>query len=122
MCMGVSCYDVLAMLFDEFISIQENEYHKRVVINEELNESLKEICAGIDNLAEDCDVISYGTEIDEETGEITISADCGEIIIEDKEHPFYKTLEMAKTVWFGKGEEEESVLIKLTFGSIFMEV
>lgn len=110
----IKCFDAALMVIEEaserFTPTKEPDPQKLHLF--------KQCCEGIDMLSKEFGGRSFEIEVDEETMDISVALECGEIIIETKEHIMYELAKTAKRFEFSQ-PEEDVMLAKFVFPSIW---
>jgi len=88
------------------------------VIHEQRYEILATYCDAIDKISEEFDGISYDVEMDEATGEITISLECADFSATTSEHVFFELIKHT-VKWGFSVSEDGNLLMTFRFPSVF---
>jgi len=110
----VKCYDVAELVIEEASA----RFAPLWQINTENLEIFKQYCEVIDSLANEFDGESFDVEVDEIAMDITIVLECSEIIIEDRNHIFYKLAKRTKKYGFSVSDGG-NLLVKFVFPSLW---
>lgn len=110
----VNCFDAASMVIED-----ANERFAPLwkVDAEKLN-VFKQYCEAIDLLAEEFDGESYEVEVDEITMEITVTLECGEVVVKSKDHVLYELAKRAVRYGFSAAGGD-NLLVKFVFPSIW---
>lgn len=92
----IKCFDVVEMVTTE----ATEQFGKLLAESDEKKQWLKECCEKIDIIAEQFGGVSYETEVDDETMDITVSLVCGEFETDKSSTVFYGLMRDAKKVTF----------------------
>lgn len=112
----IKCYEAVSMVTDEATSQFGFSYY----VNEERQNELEYSCDLIDKLAEECHGVSYDVEVDDLTTEVSVTLECEELIVKERDSIFYELLERVNRLKFGLSGE--NLCIKFTFDSIWDRV
>lgn len=108
------------MTFEESLGEATKRFGRSFTVNEEVKAQLLEDYEAIVGMdADGADIISVETEIDEETMEVSVTADCNEFSVIGSEHTLYEVASRAKRMEIAKGQEDGSMAITFVFPGIW---
>lgn len=110
----VKCFDVVKMVTDE----ATEQFAPIWNLNKAKEDVLKQYCSVIDKLAIDFDGNSFDVEVDEVTMAISITLECGDITITEKNDPFYELIKRTISVGFSVSDNE-MLNVKFVFPSVW---
>lgn len=110
----MGCYDIAKMIIDE----STNKFGNIYELNDDKIKEIKFCCEIIDSLYEEFEGESYTVEVDEETMNVVMTLECGEIVITSLTHDFYEFLESVEKCIFSAGENDR-LYIKFLFSSVW---
>lgn len=90
--------------------------------NEQNIDILRDYCEAIDEILAEFNGESFEVEVDEESMNIYMTLECGEIVIETPEHKLYKLMDRALGVSFAAAKDCDHVMVKFTFPSLWEKV
>lgn len=113
----IKCFDVASMVIED----ANERFEPLWSVNDERVDILKQYCEVIDSLSTEFNGLSFETEIDEITMEVSITLECEEMIVESLDHAFYKLVKRAIRYGFS-ASKEGTLLIKFVFPSLWDKV
>ncbi len=113
------CYSVLYGIIEE----TREEFTDKKPSFEALN-WISGVCEMIDTVAQAYDGVYYHISVNMETLEISISLECGEVIVDgyEKQNLLYEAIAAAKTVTFSSGEGEDTIVITFLFDGVWEDI
>ena len=104
----VKCFDVVKMVTDEATSQFAPVWRE----SKERIDILKQYCQFLDKIADEFNGVSFDVEVDDMTMTIAITLECDEIVITEKNHPYYSLAQRAISFGFSVSDELMSIRTK----------
>ena len=109
----VKCFDAAAMVIEE----AGKRFGPTWRINEQKEQALQSICAGIDAVSDEFDGSMFEVSVDEVTREISIMLVCENIVVRSPWHMFYEIADC--TSRFSVNADGENICLKFVFPGIW---
>ena len=93
---AVTCFDAVKLVTDEATA----RFAPLFCESRGKTENLKQSCGALDALAEEFDATSFEVDVDETRMTISVTMECPEILIQQKNHLFYSLAARALSVRF----------------------
>ena len=111
----VTCFDAAKMVIDE----ATRQFAPGLLPNDYKMYQLKAVCDKITDLADRHNGVSYETEVNDETCDISITLVCSMIIVQEIPHPFIDIADQSKSIQISGTQGGENVSIRFTFPGIW---
>lgn len=110
----VKCFDVVS----ELVTEATRQFTPLWKLNEDKYKVLENYCKAVDSLIDEFEGESIDVEIDEISMSVNIALQFYDIVVEAKDHVFYKLSERAMKIRFGQ-EEDDLTKVEFVFPSLW---
>lgn len=115
--MAVKCFDIVNMILDE----ATEQFGGAWEVNEENYKILEQYCNAMDILAKEHDGEAFEVEVDDIAMTVSISMECMDFVVKDKDSLYYELVKRAISFGFSV-TDEGNLLVKFTFPSIWDKI
>ncbi len=111
---SVKCFDVTSKVIDE----ASDRFGPLWKVDEEKLNILRQYCGAIDSISRDFDGESLEVEVDEISMDVSITLECGEMVITSGNHVFFQLAERSTKFSFSVSGDD-MLLVRFVFPSVW---